>query len=271
MDERITIPQDEAEQIPGTHISATIITNNEASIIKRCLKSLEGIADEIIVVDSGSTDGTPDICRKAGCQVYQRRFTGYGIQRQYAASLCKHTYILAIDADEVLDDELRQTIIKLKKEGMTHRVYAFNIMEYYFGHKVRHTGLKRSGMIRLFNKRYAQWNLRDVREQVTFPESLRPQKLEGTLLHFRAVNYSQMLLKELSQARLRAAALAARYNRISPLRPHITAIATYFKYYIEKGGWMDGRTGAMIAQGRAYGTYMAWKIARKTLRENALC
>lgn len=103
------------------------------------------------------------------------------------------------------------------------------------------------------------------------PRVITSTKLEGTLLHFRAINYSQMLLKELSQARLRAAALAARYNRISPLRPHITAIATYFKYYIEKGGWMDGRTGAMIAQGRAYGTYMAWKIARKTLRENGLC
>ena len=85
MDERTNIPQDEAEQKPSTHISATIITNNEATIIKRCLKSLEGIADEIIVVDSGSTDGTPAICRKDGCQVYQRRFPGYGIQRQYAA------------------------------------------------------------------------------------------------------------------------------------------------------------------------------------------
>ena len=271
MDERNTLLQDEAGQTPGKHISATIITNTEAANIKRCLKSLEGVADEIIVVDSGSTDGTQEICRKAGCEVYQRRFTGYGIQRQYAASLCKHTYILAIDADEVLDEELRQTLISLKKEGMAHRVYAFDIMEYYFGHKVRHTGLKRGGMIRLFNKRYAQWNLRDVREQVTFPDSLRPQKLQGTLLHFRAANYSQMLLKELSQARLRAAALAARYNSISPMRPHITAMATYFKYYIEKGGFLDGRTGAMIAQGRAYGTYMAWKIARKTLRNNGLC
>lgn len=270
MDERLSQNIDEAEQQPGKHISATIITNNEAANIKRCLKSLEGVADEIIVVDSGSTDGTQEICRKAGCQVYNRRFTGYGIQRQYAASLCRHTYILAIDADEALDDELRQAIIDLKNAGMTHRVYAFNIMEYYFGHKVKHTGIKRSGMIRLFNKRYAQWNLRDVREQVTFPESLRPHKLAGTLLHYRAVNYAQMLFKELSQARLRAAALAARYNHISPLRPHVTAIATYFKYYIEKGGFLDGRTGAMIAQGRAYGTYMAWKIARKTLRENGL-
>ena len=97
-------------------ITATVITYNEADRIELCLKSLQGVADEIIVVDSYSTDNTVQICEEAGCKVVQRAFPGYGAQRQYATSLATHRYILSIDADEVLSPALRASLKKLRNE-----------------------------------------------------------------------------------------------------------------------------------------------------------
>lgn len=98
-------------------ISATILTYNEENRIEACLQSLEGIADEIVVVDSGSTDRTVEICSKHGCRVTVREFRGYGAQRQYATSLTTHAYVLSVDADEVVSPALRHSLLKLKRMG----------------------------------------------------------------------------------------------------------------------------------------------------------
>ena len=133
-----------------TPISAVLISRNEEHRIKQCLKSLEDIADEIIVVDSFSTDKTPQICEEAGCKVVQRQFPGYGAQRQYATSLAKHRYVLSIDADEVLSPALRTSLINLKNEGLTHRVYEFTRMNFYCEEPIRHCGWYPDFQIRLF-------------------------------------------------------------------------------------------------------------------------
>ncbi len=91
-----------------TNITATVITHNEQRNIERCLNALIGVADEIVVVDSNSTDATVEICSHYGCRIVARPFAGYGSQRQFATSLATHRYILSIDADEVLSDDLRQ-------------------------------------------------------------------------------------------------------------------------------------------------------------------
>ena len=113
-----------------TMLSATIITRNEERNIERCLNSLIGVADEIIVVDSMSTDSTADICRRYGAKVTERQFAGYGSQRQYAASLAGGRYVLSIDADEVLTEELRRNLLELKRKGFEHRMYCFRVVNY---------------------------------------------------------------------------------------------------------------------------------------------
>ena len=103
------------------NISATILTFNEEKRIKACIDSLRGIADEIIVVDSFSTDRTAEICRREGCEVTQRRLAGYGAQRQYATSLTSYPYVLSVDADEVISPALKNSILRVKREGFAHR------------------------------------------------------------------------------------------------------------------------------------------------------
>ena len=155
--------------IHNEKISATILAFNEEKRIGACLESLRGIADEIIVVDSGSTDRTVDICSRYGCRISVRKFDGFGAQRQYATSLTTHQYVLSIDADEVLSPALQESILRLKEEGFSHRVYSVARLNFYCGFPVRHCGWYPDRQIRLFDKRYANWNLRDVSEAVIFP------------------------------------------------------------------------------------------------------
>lgn len=245
------------------NISATIITYNEASRISACLESLRiGIlVDEIIVVDSGSTDDTAEICRHAGCRVVVRPFLGYGAQRQYATSLTNNNYILSIDADECLSDELANAILKIKQQGFDHRVYQMKNHEYVMDKRVHIPGGAKFP-IRLFNKRYAQWNLEDVAERVTFPSSLQPQMLEGHLMHRRAETIKELYDKELHQAVI-TAAIYQKQNKITYFTPGYKAIRHFFWHYLGNRGFLDGATGLKIAMVKA----RAVKTAYTTMRQ----
>lgn len=248
-------------------ISVTIITYNEADRIEGCLDSLEGIADEIIVVDSMSTDGTADICRRRGCKVVERRMGGYGAQRQYATSLTTHSYVLSIDADEVLSPALRASIKKLKEEGFEHRVYSFSRLNFFCGQPVRHSGWYPDVQTRLFDKRYANWNLRDVAEKVIFRDSVRPLQLDGDLLHYRCDTSAEYEATQKQQAALRGRVLAARNESIGLMRPALSAIKAFVKTYIKDGGILDGAEGRAISRESYRSTLLSYKLARRLLKE----
>lgn len=246
------------------YISATIITYNEASRISECLDSLRigQLVDEIVVVDSGSTDDTAEICRRAGCRVVVRQFDGYGIQRQFASSLTSNNYILAIDADECLSDELVESLMQIKQKGFEHRVYAMPIKEYILGQKV-HTNASQNSPIRLFNKRYAQWNLDDVGERVTFPNSLQPQVLKGHLMHRPARSEKELYDKELRKAIISARIHNNGKKSVSVLTPQIKAIKTFCRQYIGSKAFMDGKTGYLIAVTKARAVKNAYRLLRR--------
>lgn len=253
---------------PMNKISATIITLNEQDNIERCLNSLHDVADEIIVVDSHSTDATVEICKRYNCHVVTRDFTGYGTQRQYATSLTAHSYVLAIDADEVLDEDLRHAILALKKDGRIreHRVYAMPLANHYFGRLLKHGYESGQTRIRLFNKRYAQWNLRDVGERVMFADSLRPQILNGSIVHYRCASIDEFNRKEDHQAVIKSEVLAARNSRIGVLAPLAKGLNAWTTSYLRHKGWMNGKSGLAIANGRFRSTKKAYSLARKKLQ-----
>lgn len=249
-------------------ISATIITRNEESQIERCLNSLQGVADEIIVVDSYSTDRTVEICNRYGCQVTQRAFTGFGSQRQYAVGLTHNSFVLAIDADEVLSEELRKKLIEMKNEGFAHRVYRLNIVNYYCGKALRHSGWQPDTDIRLFNKRYANWNLHDLGERVTFDPLLIPYPIStGRIDHFRVNTPDEFIKKEQRRYSMQARLLANANKSISIVTPALRAWKDFMSCYIAQAAFLDGQQGNEIALKRCKSTFKAYSIARNILNK----
>lgn len=250
-------------------ISATILTYNEERRIGQCLESLRDIADEIIVVDSYSTDGTIDICRRYGCKISCRQLAGFGAQRQYATSLTNHSYILAIDADEVLSPALRNSLKQLKETGMIHRVYSFPRLNFFCGFAVKHCGWYPDCQIRLFDKRYANWNLRDVHEKVIFRDSVRPELIAGDILHYRCDTLGEYSAKLAAQSQIKAKVLAVSQSSITPLTPIVKGLRRFFHTYIVQGGILDGNVGLTISRQQYFAEKQAYSEARMLRRQAA--
>lgn len=249
-------------------ITATILTYNEERHIEACLRSLADVADEIVVVDSFSTDRTVEICERYGCRVRRRKLAGYGAQRQYATSLATHDYILAIDADEALSPLLARSIIDIKREGFTHRVYSTSRLNFFCGRPVHHCGWYPDTQIRLFDRRYANWNLRDVAEQVIFRDSVTPEPVKGDILHFRADTKADYAIKERHHAMITARELARDNSFIAPLQPTLAAIRAFAGCYFGQSGFADGLEGLAISLERFRCARLSYRTARKLKKSN---
>lgn len=246
-------------------LSATVITRNEEHNIERCLNSLIGVADEIVVVDSHSTDATVEICRRYGAIVRQRPFAGYGPQRQYAATVANGNYILSIDADEMLTDTLRDNICRVKEAGFQHRMYCFRVVNYLCGKPMAHSGLHPTVETRLFDKRYANWDLLEVGERLTHPPGVLPALIEGDMHHFRCGEFAEFQSKELRHALLKARLMAAAGIRASEPMCWVRAAAAFVSSHLSDAAFMDGDCGRRIAWTRFRATLEAYRAARRII------
>lgn len=248
-------------------LSVTIITRNEEKNLERCLNALQGVADEIVVVDSFSTDRTVEICRRYGCKVTSREFPGFGAQRQYAAGLTSHRYVMSLDADEVIDEQLRQTLIRLKERGFEHRAYAVTVRNYFCGSEVRHSGYEPVALVRLFNKSYAKWNLNEVADSIDYPDGVVPGRLEGSIHHYRCSSVEEFHKKESRIASLSARRLAASGVCVNAVSAHMRALWQFLRCHAAQLAWMDGANGRIIAARRYKTTYDAYRMARRIIKE----
>ena len=214
-------------------LSAVIITKNEERNIERCLNSLIGVADEIVVVDSMSTDATADICRRYGCRI-----------------------------TSVLSDELRESIIKLKEQGFDHRMYSFRVVSYVCGHTVGHSGMAPTVETRLFDRRFASWNLNDVGERLTYPRGVQPQLIAGDMYHHRCDDFGELDFKEIRNARLRGRLMAAAGINASLPFCWLRAASAFVGCHLRDGAMLDGETGRRIAKTRFKATLEAYLTAR---------
>lgn len=248
-------------------LSVTILTYNEEKRIARCIESVKGLADEIIIVDSFSSDRTLEICRQYNCRITQRKFEGYGAMRQYATSLTTNNYILSIDADEIVSPLLAESIAKLKNEGFTHRVYTINRLNFFCNQPVKHCGWYPDPQIRLFDKRYANWNLMDISEGVIFRDSVNPTPVEGDLLHYPCDTAEQYHLTQQRHAMIKARVIAAS-SSVGVFTPWVKAYMAFVNFYLFKGGWMDGIVGRQISVEAYRSTLTAFRKARLIRRDN---
>lgn len=240
-------------------ISAVIITLNEERNIGRCIESLRGVADEVVVVDSGSTDRTEEICRTAGVHFEHHDWAGYSEQKNYANSLATHPWALSIDADEALSPELRKSLIALKETGLeSGTVYSVNRLNNYCGQWIHHCGWYPDARVRLWRKGVAEWDGL-VHEELRYTTELRQRKLAGDLLHYSFYSFEDFAQRQIHYASLAAHKAHAANKKTSILGVWLRPGWTFFRNYILKGGFRDGYAGYTICRMSAFYTFMKYE------------
>lgn len=243
-------------------ISATIITFNEERNIERCIKSLQNVADEIVVLDSNSTDKTPEICKELGVTFHQRAWEGYSASKNYLNSLASHDYILSIDADEALDEDLKDAIMKLKPLN-DPEVYSVNRLTNYCGKWIKHSGWYPDVKIRLFPKDSSHWDGEFVHEELVYPANKTVLQLDGHLLHYSYYDFKDHRERADKYSTLTAQKMNSQGKKASPLKPILSGAARFVSMYILKLGFLDGYMGFKIAQISAQSNVFKYKELRR--------
>ncbi|HET6244719.1 MAG: glycosyltransferase family 2 protein [Bacteroidetes bacterium] len=238
-------------------ISVVIITYNEEKNIGRCLDSLKHITDDIVVVDSFSTDKTMALCKKAGVNFIQKPWKGYSLTKNYANSQAKHDWILSIDADEALTEELQISIEQVKKQLNSQSVYKFNRLMNYCGKWIYHSGWYPDTKIRLFNKKEVCWE-GDIHETLTVPPHFTEILLKGDLLHYSYYTIQEHFKQAERFAHLAADVLHRKGKKSSWALIFAKTGFKFFRNFFLKKGFMDGLTGFTICRITAWETYQKY-------------
>jgi glycosyltransferase involved in cell wall biosynthesis len=247
-------------------ISATIITFNEELNIKAACESVAW-ADEIVVVDSNSTDKTCEIAAACGARVITNEWPGFGAQKQFAVNRAKHDWIFSLDADERVSDKLRTSIETLKHQRQTEEVDGFVIARrtYYQGRWIRGGGWYPDYQLRLFNRTKGHWKLRHIHESVAMDAGARVGELAGDLLHYTSPNaaHHHKMIGE-RYAPLAAQQMFEEGRRTSVLGVVSAGPAAFLQSFLLKGGFRDGFAGFTIAKFAAHHAFlkhlMLWEL-----------
>ena len=219
-------------------LSVVIITLNEEKNIARCLESIKSIADEILVVDSLSRDRTKEICQSFGVRFVEQAFLGYVEQKNFALKLATHEYVLSLDADEALSENLLLEIKKLKSEFSTNG-YSFNRLTSYNGHWVRHCGWYPDSKLRLVLKAKAIWAGNNPHDCLRVDGAVT--HINGDLLHYSYDSISSHVQQTNKFTTIEANALFAIGKRGSIVKLITRPPFQFFKDYFLKLGILDGR------------------------------
>lgn len=234
-------------------LSVIIITKNEADNIRACLESVAW-ADEVVVVDSGSSDGTVDICRELGAKVYVHDWQGFGVQKNRALSYASHEWVFSIDADERVTSELRVSIeAALAHSDGEYDVYEISRLSSYCGRFMRHSGWYPDHIVRLFKRDAARFSEDLIHERLLVEG--KAGQLDGELLHYPFENIEDVLHKVNHYSSAGAAMMQRRGRQASLLGAVLRGLWSFFRTYFLRAGFLDGREGFMLAVSNAEGTY----------------
>ena len=245
------------------HISVVIITHNEEHNILRCLNSVQDVADEIVVVDSGSTDNTENICKNFGVKFVRQDWLGYSEQKNFANSLASNDWILSIDADEEISDELKRSIFKYKNNHIPHdMVFSMNRLTNYCGHWIRHCGWYPDRKIRIWNRTVGKWE-GEIHETIEFSTEIKEKVLKGDLLHYSFDSAYEYENQQFKFAKMRGEHYFQKGKKHAGFFMIVSPIFSFIQNYFFQLGFLDGKDGLYIC----YITAKATKLKYKTLKE----
>lgn len=238
-------------------LSIVIITFNEEQNIARCLASVKSLADEIIVLDSYSTDNTVAIARSFGAAVYFEKFRGYIGQKNLAMQYATHNYILSLDADEALDDKLAASIWQEKK-SLHHRIYSMNRCTSYCGHFIRHGLWYPDRKIRLFDRRIAKWGGVNPHDRIIVQEGFTPCHLEGDILHYSFNSVDDHVWQNNRLSSIAATSMYTIGKRSSWFKMLFRPAWAFINGYFFRRGFLDGADGFTIAVNTAHQVFLKY-------------
>ncbi len=223
-------------------VSAAIITRDAAADLDRCLASL-GFADEIVVLDQGSTDGTAEVCARHGAVVHQTEWLGYGPTKARAAALCRNRWVLSIDSDEEVDAALAAAIAALPDDP-PEAAFTVNRLSRFLGRWIRHGGWHPEHVVRLFDRERAGFDDKPVHEAIRTDGAVG--RLPGLLRHYTYETMEQYITKLDRYTTLAAAQLHARGRRTSLPGAVVRSQAAFWRMWLLQGGILDGGHGTVL-------------------------
>lgn len=243
-------------------LSVVLITFNEGHHIAKCLKAVQAVADEIVVIDSGSTDNTIEVCKAYGARVISHRWSGYSAQKNFGNNQTSLDWILSIDADEVLNEALIQSILKWKRNP---QAACFKRMTNYCGTFIKHGGWYPDVKVRLFNKQETQWEgtihevLRGLSKENTF-------LLEGDCLHYSYYSVQQHYAQAEKFTTIQAEDLFQQGKKSPWYKRGFSPISKFVVDYFFRCGFLDGKAGFTVARISAYATFLKYKKIHEHIR-----
>ncbi|KQC13672.1 MAG: hypothetical protein APR63_07845 [Desulfuromonas sp. SDB] len=234
-------------------ISAVIITRNEQQNIERCLNSLDWV-DEIVVLDSGSTDKTKTICRQKGCRVISAQWVSFGSNKQKAVENASYDWILSVDADEQVSPELKNRIRELLVKP-TYSAYRIKRESFYLDRFIRYCW-KNDYPVKFFNRQKAAFNSQQVHETVDLCGELGV--IEQPLYHYSYLSISSHLLKMDRYSQITSEVMKNEGKRVNLFSVFLRFHLMFLKMYLLKRGFMDGKWGLILSFNSAYGVFLKY-------------
>ena len=258
-----------------TPLSVVIITFNEEKNIARCIDSVQGVADDIVVVDSFSTDKTEEICSKGvhsdktkGVRFVQHKFEGHIEQKNWAITQAKYPHILSLDADEALSDELKRSILAVKNNFQRDGYY-MNRLTNYCGKWIHHCGWYPDRKLRLFDSRKGKWagsNPHDKYEM--FEGDKTTGFLKGDMFHYSYYTEADHYKRLEYFTDISANELYKQKKVVGSLKLYLSPVIKFFRDYIIKLGFLDGKAGFAISRISAYATFLKYKKLQGLWKKN---
>ena len=238
-------------------ISVVIICKNESMRIAKCIQSVSSISDDIVVYDSGSTDGTQQKIKDSGARLIEGEWLGFGLTKKRATEMAKHDWILNLDADEIPDEILQQSLRHISLDDPSI-VYELKFKNFLGDKHLRFGEWGNDKHIRLFNKTKVQWNEAKVHESLDMADDVKVKNVPGYVLHYTVKNVADYAAKTIRYGLLNAEKYQQAGIKSSLIKIYLAPVFAFIKYYIFFLGFLDGVAGLTCARMTAFYTFVKY-------------
>lgn len=251
-------------------LTVLIPCKDERRHIRACIESVRGIADEILVADSGSTDGTLEIVQGLGCRVIERNYINSANFKNWAIPQARHEWVLVVDADERVTPALAAEIRRALASQPRHNAFELKRDLFFLGHPINRSGVSHNFLVRLFRRDACRYQERRVHADVVVPSG-KIGRLHERMLHYTALDIDHFLAKQERYSTWAALDAYEAGKRISLLKMLIHTPLRFAQLYVFRGGWLDGRAGLVVCGIMAYYTFLKdaklWALWSSKARE----